>query len=413
MICKINFFGLGKLGLPLATCFAKNNILVNAIDLNTNLVEKLKKGNVPWYENQLERNIVNSKNFIEYFSNTDEIVDFHNTSVVLVSTPSQKDGSFSNEYIFNVLESIIGQINVRNHQHHHIILSSTVMPGSVDDKFIPLIESKTRLNRKNCTLKFSYIPDFVAIGQVINDFENPDFLMIGGDEKSFFESSELYQKVIKNNSEISHLTILEAEIAKVSLNAYITTKISFANYIKLISQNIKEIKNIEVNDSRITETIGLDERIGRKYFKPGASYGGTCFPRDTWAMIKFSEELGMNAFQMRANEKINNSIDEILFNEINKSNGKIALIGLGFKPKTAVVTEGLASKILRKFHNTKTFYGFDYHGESFENMRNEYGIRIDNISYNDINNVCDLAVICTPEKFELKKLNIKILNLWK
>ena len=237
---KINFIGLGKLGLPLATCFAKNGVIVNAVDINKEHIENLKKSKIPWFEKSLQSNIDSAKQNINYYSGFSEIPEIFDTSIILLSTPSLKDGSFSNHYIFNALEEICLNFKKYNKQNHHFILSSTVMPGTIEDKFIPFIESNTNLKVSDNSLLFSYIPDFVAIGEVINHFENPDFLLIGGNSNSVIDARNLYMNIIKNNCEVRELSLSEAEIAKVSLNAYITTKISFANYLKVLSERIYE-----------------------------------------------------------------------------------------------------------------------------------------------------------------------------
>jgi len=274
---KISFIGLGKLGLPLSTNFAKNGNKVIAIDKNKSLINKLQNNVCPWYEEGLENNILKSSSNIEYTTNYDKV---HETDVtiILVNTPSnKKDGSFSNLYVEQSIEEVSNQLKKHNKKNHLFILSSTVMPTSIKNSFIPLIENITNW-KLNDDFGFCYVPDFVAIGKVINDFENPDFLLVGQSNEHYGKmTEELYKTIILNDCETSKLTLPEAEMCKVSLNAYITTKISFANYLGLLCEKIDPTINVD----NVTNTIGKDKRIGNKYFKSGTSYGGTCFPRDT------------------------------------------------------------------------------------------------------------------------------------
>ena len=166
MYKKISFVGLGKLGLPLATNFAKNGHEVLAIDKNTRLIEILNAGKEPWLEVGLLDNIKQAKKNITYTTGYDG-VGKSDVSIILVNTPSiKKDGSFSNLYVEQSIQSICEQLELEGKKEHHIILSSTVMPGSINNDFIPLIKSLTK-----CKVSFSYVPDFVAIGQVIKDFK--------------------------------------------------------------------------------------------------------------------------------------------------------------------------------------------------------------------------------------------------
>lgn len=396
---NISFVGLGKLGLPLATNFAKNGNKVIAIDKNEDLLKTLRQTKAPWVEDGLQENIESAKPHIKYTNDYSLVADT-DISIILVNTPSvKKDGSFSNLYVEQSLESICKELVAAKKQMHHFILSSTVMPRSIKDSFIPLIESITGWELANGDFGFSYVPDFVAIGQIIRDFENPDFLLVGSSEELYADEAEgLYQSILQNNPNVAKLNLAEAELCKVSLNAYITTKISFANYLGLLAAKVDP----DINVDNVTGTIGMDKRIGGKYFKAGASYGGTCFPRDTWAFVKVSEKVGLRADQMYANETINQATDTDIINRILESDPKsVGLIGLGFKPGTTVVTEGLAEKLAKRL----TRYNIEVHAhdlldESYINLVQSVGE--DNLgdfhfSINTLLNEVDVVVFCNNE----------------
>lgn len=352
---NISLIGLGKLGLPLATNFAKNNINVLAIDKNNNLIEKLKNSELPWYEPNLDKNLKLSEKNIKYSDNYNEIYTTDAT-IILVNTPSNKDdGSFSNEYILESLTKISKELKKCNKKNHLFILSSTVMPGSIQEEFIPLIENITNW-KLNIDFGFCYVPDFVALGQVIYDFENPDLLLIGESNDYYGQlTKELYFKIIKNTPSTINTNLIEAEISKVSLNAFITMKISFANFIGNIANKFN------CNPNNITKVLGSDKRISPYYIKSGVSFGGTCFPRDTWAFIKMSENVGLDAIHIKATQKINELQNQYLIDEVSKyKNKKIGLLGISFKPNTPVITDSIGN-ILYEFlkQNNYSVFGCD------------------------------------------------------
>lgn len=419
MKTKISFIGLGKLGLPLATNLAKKGHLVEGIDLNESTIKTLQKGKSPWVETDLQSNIDLAKDNIVYTTKYDNA---HNSdvSIILVNTPtSKKDGSFSNIYVEQSLISLCENFVKNGKKSHHFILSSTVMPRSIKDTFIPLIESITgwTLNKE---FGFSYVPDFVAIGKIIKDFENPDFLLIGSSNSYYADEAEkIYLKIIKTIPHIRKLNLAEAELSKVALNAYITTKISFANYLGMLAEKVDSTINVD----NVTSTIGLDVRIGTKYFKAGGPYGGTCFPRDTWAFEKISEKVGLSSSHMLANEKINDDIvTEIYKNIIESSPSKIGFIGLGFKPETSVVTESMAVKLMKRLQNySGEIYIHDKLDETYTNFYKEFNslkfYQIDSID--ELISNSEVVIYCNDDTYKKPILTpsdintIKIIDPWR
>ena len=405
----ISFIGLGKLGLPLSTNFAKSGKKVLAIDINNDLLAKLNNNETPWVEDNLTENILAAASNITYTNSYKEVSNSECT-IILVNTPSKKkDGSFSNEYIVNSLTAICNQLVADGKKSHNFVLSSTVMPGSIHKEFIPLIEKITGWALGN-EYNFAYVPDFVAIGNVIKDFHKPDFVLVGANNKKFSDKVfRLYACMLRNTPPTSHVSLKEGELCKVALNAYITTKISFANYLGILAEKIDP----EINVDNVTEAIGQDRRIGSLYFKAGAPYGGTCFPRDTWAYMQVSNSVGLFADHMSANEKINNDTLDSIALKINKGN-KIGLVGLGFKPSTSVTTEGLAEKLLKLNKlNSKDIFVHDTYKQSFINLQEEV-TWVDSLER--LYELVDTVVLCNGDKvYDLSKLpnNINIVDPWR
>jgi UDPglucose 6-dehydrogenase len=409
----ISFIGLGKLGLPLATNLAKAGFLVEGIDLNTTTINSLQKGKAPWVEPNLQSNIDLAEDNIVYTTKYDNVYK-SDVSIILVNTPSnKKDGSFSNIYVEQSLISLCNNFVKNGKKSHHFILSSTVMPRSIKDVFIPLIESITgwTLNKE---FGFSYVPDFVAIGKIIKDFENPDFLLIGSSNSHYADEAErIYLRIIKNIPQVRKLNLAEAELSKVALNAYITTKISFANYLGMLAEKVDSTINVD----NVTNTIGLDARIGTKYFKAGGPYGGTCFPRDTWAFEKISEKVGLSSAHMLANEKINTDVVSDIYTQLMvDSPDNIGFMGLGFKPGTSVITEGLSVKLMDRLKNySGNIHIYDHLDESVGNFKDMF--KSDNvIVHSNIENLIvesDVVVYCNDDNYDVFKSDVKVIDPWR
>ncbi len=341
---KVSFVGLGKLGLPLAAMFARSGVTVSGIDINEKVVRSVNAGVAPFFEPGLQELLGDARsNFM--CRNDYSHVPSTDATIILVNTPSKAaDGSFSNEYIRDALTASSQEIRKSGKRSHIFIISSTVMPGSSVNEFIPQIQEVSGLEY-GTEFGLAYVPDFVALGKVIENFAKPDFLLIGSNDHLSRECARiLYSRIVNKDTPIQTLSIQEAEISKVALNAYICTKISFANFLGSIAQKFQN-----VNVDSITSTIGLDSRIGGKYFKAGLPFGGTCFPRDTWAFLRMAESVGLTAEQMHSTERQNRSHFEYFANLAIKSSlcgqRTIGLIGVSFKPGSPVITESLATHI--------------------------------------------------------------------
>ena len=338
---KISFIGLGKLGLPLSTIFAKNSVSVLGVDVNTELIDKLNGGETPFYEDGLDECLILAKDNIEYTTSYDGIMGNTDTSVILVNT--QIGDTYSSSIVESVIKDLCVELVKSDKDYHLFILSSTVMPGEIRGNLIPMIEELTG-RELNKGFGFSYVPDVVKLGSVIKDFENPDVVIIGSsDGHSGKITRDLYDKFPINNPPIAEMTLEEAEISKVALNAYLVSKISFANFISNLCESVDN-----VNVDNITNAIGYHKPIGHLFLKGGLSFGGTCFPRDTNAFIKFSESVGHNASHIIATDKINENQDLNLLNIVNNIDKEsISVLGLSFKPNTPVITESPSIKLVK------------------------------------------------------------------
>jgi len=211
------------------------------------------------------------------------------------------------------------------------------MPGSMDNVIQPYLE---RVSGKRAGSDFGlcYNPEFIALGSVIRDFLNPDFILIGeSDQRSGEILADLYKNVCENDPPIARMNFINAELTKLALNTFVTTKISFANMLARICEKLPGA-DVDV----ITSALGLDSRIGSKYLKGAVGYGGPCFPRDNAAFAIFARSLGEHAILAEATDTYNRQQVERIVKLVKRNfpqNGKVGILGLAYKPDTDVVEE--------------------------------------------------------------------------
>lgn len=350
----ISVVGLGKLGLPLAACFADSGFKVIGVDVNKEVVDAINQGVSPIIEPGLDDIISRlGGNRLIATLNCNLAMEETDVTFILVSTPSNNDGSFSNRYIEEALATLAIAFKKCNKQYHVFVISSTVTPCSTENSLIPIIEqySGKTLNRD---FGVCYNPDFVALGNVISGFKRPELVVIGeSNPKDGQLVGRLHSAMCENAPPIKRMSIINAEMAKVSLNAYITVKISFANSLANLCEQIPG-----ANVDEVTNAIGLDHRISPLYLKGGLSFGGTCFPRDTRAYISISEKYGVPSDLIKAADKVNRIQDEHLAGKVldaakSYKNCQVAVLGLSFKPRTPVVVESPGVKLVHRLLEQK------------------------------------------------------------
>ena len=293
---NITILGIGRLGLGLALLIEKAGYNVLGVDINEEYVKQLNnktfKTKEPEYENLLQ----NSKNF-KASLDLDEGLNYSDIIFIMVQTPNSGGNKF---YDHSIVSNLLQKINEKKVENKHIIIGCTLMPKYIDEVGSFLIS-----NCKNTTL--SYNPEFIAQGEIIKGFLNPDMILIGTHSQELGEIlREIYSKIVKTNPKYCIISPLEAEITKITINGFITTKLSFANMISDVCDSIGADKY------RVLDSIGSDSRIGNKYFRPGYSFGGPCFPRDTRALALFVDQNNINNELLLSTTKYNNLHSEFL-----------------------------------------------------------------------------------------------------
>jgi len=332
----ISVVGLGKLGLCTAACFAMKGHNVIGVDKNLHIINELLEKRCPINENNLPETLNKAWTHFTVTSDMAHAIEKSNVTLIITPTPSDGNGSFSNSYVETVLKEIAPIL--RNKQSFHVVdVVSTVMPGSCDNVFKPLLERETG---KKCGKEFGlvYNPEFIALGSVIRDFLNPDMILIGSsDDLSSDTVEKLYLECCESNPRICKMSLINAEITKISLNCYVTMKISYANQLASICEKVPGA-DIDV----ITTAVGADTRVGSKYLKGGLGFGGPCFPRDNIAFQVFAEKFGGKAplgkEVININFEVVKRITKILSDNIN-SHGKVTILGMSYKPGTHIIED--------------------------------------------------------------------------
>src|SRR4029077_9766330 len=273
-----------------------------------------------------------------------EAVHATEATFIVVPTPSTAEGGFSISYVVDAARSI-GRALRDKSDYHLVVLTSTVLPGSTEYGMIPVLE---RESGKQAGKDFGvcYSPEFIALGQVIRDFLNPEFLLIGEfDARAGERLAAIYKLVCDNDPSVARMSLVNAELTKISVNAYVTMRISFANMVAALSE---QLPGGDVDT--VTAALGFDTRIGSRYLKGAVAYGGPCFPRDNQALVSLARQLGQKASLAEAVHAFNDSTNQRLADrvlELVPKGGSVAVLGLSYKPDSNVIEEAAGVLLAR------------------------------------------------------------------
>lgn len=341
MTAKISVIGLGKLGAPMLAVFAHKGFEVIGLDLNPAFVDAINAGQAPVVEPNLQELIDSSRSRIRATLDMREAVLNTDVTFIIVPTPSGSDLFFRNDYVIDALQSIGGALREKQ-GYHVVVVTSTVMPGSMDGVLRETIE-KAAGRKVGEHLGFCYNPEFIALGSVVRDMMNPDMLLIGeSDEKAGAFLEAIYRQSTESNPEFQRMSWVNAELCKIAVNTYVTTKISYANMIAEMCDCLNG-----ADADVVTAALGADSRIGKKYIRGAIGYGGPCFPRDNKAFAALGRRLGIRPDIAEATDIINDHQTVRLQNVIQNAaapGSRVAILGLSYKPNTPVIEEsqGLA-----------------------------------------------------------------------
>lgn len=332
--------GLGKLGAPTAAVFAKKGFDTVGVDLNPALVSAVNAGRAPVEEPHLQATMNLGRGRLRATSDFRDGIGNSDASFIIVPTPSGDDHTFSNTHLFEAIDQIGESLRVTG-RAHLVVVVSTVMPGTMDFVRQRLEQRSGRITGDK--LGLCYCPEFVALGSVVEDLLHPDLVLIGESDARAGEALvKVHKRVVESQPEFHRMNFVNAELCKIALNTFVTTKITYANMIADLCDHIPG-----ADCDVVTQALGADSRVGKKYLRGAVGYGGPCFPRDNKALAAFARRVGANSELADATDRVNDHQVERLARIIGRHaapKARVAVLGLSYKPNTAVIegSQGVA-----------------------------------------------------------------------
>jgi len=385
---KIAVVGTGYVGLVTGTCFAETGNHVICIDIDENKVNKMKNGEVPIYEPNLdtyfERNIAAGR--LKFTTSLEEGIRDAEIIFLALPTPPGEDGSADLSYILGVADELGKLIT-----EFKVIVDKSTVPVGTAEKVHDAI-------KKNTELEFAVVsnPEFLREGFAVSDFMKPERVVLGTTNnraKAIME--RLYKPFVRQGNPIYFMDEKSAELTKYAANSFLATKITFmnevANFCELVGADIDQVRS----------GIGSDSRIGKRFLFPGIGYGGSCFPKDVQALVKSGNDVGYSFEILNSVININKNQKTIIYPKIKNyfkgsiEGKKIAVWGLSFKPDTDDIREAPALYLIEKLLEGGANVCV-YDPEAMENVK---GVLGDTIEYAEseykVLEGCDALLICT------------------
>ena len=397
---KLCIIGTGYVGLVSGTCFADIGNNVICVDVDRNKIQNLNSGIIPIYEPGLEEMVkrnINQKR-LKFSYDVNDAIKKSDIIFICVGTPTiKKTNSVELKYVYQVANKIKSNLN-----KYKIIVTKSTVPVTTGDR----IEKILKKNKYKSSYDVVSNPEFLREGEAIRDFVVPDRVVVGTESKKALKiMKSLYLPIIKKTTRFFSTSRRGAELIKYASNAFLATKISFINEVA----NLCELSNINIED--ISVGMGLDQRIGERFLRAGPGYGGSCFPKDTRAIVALAKKYKTNLSIVNSVIKSNDNRSKILLKRIlkiskNKVKNKIiTFLGVTFKANTDDMRESPCLKLIPALitKGAKINY-YDPTGpkKEIEKFKNA------NFSKNvvDATKKADLIIIHT-EWNEFKQLNVK------
>ena len=325
---KIGLIGAGRLGICLALLIEKAGYEVLASDNRVDYINSLQKGIIDTAEPEVQQYLSNANN-IEFTTDNIRVIAECDIIFTLVATPSLEDGSYDVSAVWKVIDDFKNVPILLDEKS--LIVGCTTNPGDCNDFQNAL---------KDTGIDVFYNPEFIAQGSIITDLQNSDMVIIGGDGNHKSELEQIYEKIQMGfiSPSVYFMSTKAAEITKIAVNCYLTTKISYANMLG----QVLTLSGMEDEIDNVLKSIGSDDRIGKKYLKYGFGFGGPCFPRDNRAFASYASKVGIDHNLGSITDAFNE--DHAVFLKehfIFKNKKKIPFFFnyLSYKPNTDILTE--------------------------------------------------------------------------
>jgi len=321
--------GTGYVGLVSGACFAELGANVDCVDKDKNKIDKLRAGEIPIYEpgleNLVERNYKAGR--LKFTSKLQDVVKTADLVFIAVGTPSRRgDGHADLKFVYDAAEEFAN--NLRNYT---VVVDKSTVPVGTASQVKRIIE---KIN-PNANFDIASNPEFLREGSAIEDFMSPSRVVLGVDnERAIGPLKKLYEPLNLSSERLLITDLESAELIKYSSNAFLATKISFINELTALAEETG------ANIDDVAQGMGLDYRIGNQFLKVGPGFGGSCFPKDTIALIRMSQENEVSSRIVEAVIEVNAAQKARMVKKIRESLGgkamdkTIAILGLTFKPET-------------------------------------------------------------------------------
>jgi UDPglucose 6-dehydrogenase len=332
---RIAVIGLGKLGAPLAAVLAEAGHDVIGVDQRAEVVASVNDGIAPVREPRLAALMQRNRARVRAVTDPAAAAGASDATFILVPTPTESGGTFSSAFVVAAVEAAAAGLRGSS-RYHVVVITSTVTPGSMAGEVQPALERASG-RAIGASIGLCYNPEFVALGQVIDGMTRPDFVLIGeSDERAGTMLAAIQRSVVGVSVPVERMTFINAEITKLAVNGYVTTKISYANMLAGLCERIPG-GDVEV----VTAALGLDGRIGPRYLRGAMGYGGPCLPRDNHALMAVAARCGARADLAAATEALNRHQGERLLQAVERhrtpGRDRVGILGLAYKAGTPVV----------------------------------------------------------------------------
>ena len=403
---NIAVVGTGYVGLVSGACFAEMGLNVTCVDIDSNKIDMLNRGEIPIYEPRL-KSIVTKNHKASRLHFTTDLKSVINDIAILfiaVGTPSDEDGNADLSAVYAVAESIAA-----NMQNYLLVVTKSTVPVGTTAKIKNLIAEKlVERNLGHIEFDVASNPEFLKEGAAVSDFMSPDRVVVGVEnDRAEAIMSRLYRPFLLNNFRVIFMDILSSEMTKYASNAMLATRISFMNDIA----NLCELVGADV--SMVRRGVGSDSRIGKSFLYPGAGYGGSCFPKDIKALIRTAKDYGYQMRILQAVEEVNNNQKEILFKKLQHYfDGKVegltvAVWGLSFKPGTDDMRDAPSINLINRLLENKVKVKA-YDPAAMDEAKSHFGDKIEYATdiYDAADNAHAIILVTEWKEFRLPNWSI-------
>ena len=338
---RVTMIGTGYVGLVSGACFADFGHVVTCVDKDAGKIARLQKGEIPIFEPGLDDLVKDNVEQGRLFFTTDPSAAIRDADAIFIAvgTPSRRgDGHADLTYVYAAAEEIAGLM-----QGYTVVVTKSTVPVGTGDEVEAIIKKRAP------QAEFAVVsnPEFLREGAAINDFKRPDRVVVGtDDERARERMRELYRPLFLNETPIVFTARRTSELTKYAANAFLAMKITFINEIADLCEAV------DANVQEVARGIGLDNRIGRKFLNAGPGYGGSCFPKDTIALMKTARDAGAPIELIETTVRVNSARKQKMAQKIiealdgNVKGKTIAILGLTFKPNTDDMRDAPALEIV-------------------------------------------------------------------